>query len=196
MHEHPHSASSWKCKSIVEMMCHRDVGAVTCDMCAYGMVARDENGTGPAQKRTTIMSNSPEGLKRVGMQCPNKSNGGEFHRHVQLLSGRAKQCQVYPRAFYQAVCEGVAAEKKLRALGLMSHPIMSVSEMQQAGGNGVEDPSQALHEDDGIIAFDDQSGAPLNPQEGAKARSEEIRYFKSMGAYKKVDQSVCWEATG
>ena len=196
MHEHPHSASSWQLPEVMELLCHRDVESVTCDMCAYGMVSEDENGIAPAQKRTRIMSNSPEVLKRVGKQCTNKTDGEKAHRHVQLLGGRAKKCQVYPKAFCQAVCEGVAAEKKLRALGMAAQPIMSVSEMQAATGSTEEEPDKALHEEDGTVAFDDQSGAPLIPGEVAKARQEEIEYFRSMGVYRKVDKSVCWEATG
>ena len=175
MHEHPHSASSWQLPEIMEMLCHRDVDSVTCDMCAYGMVSEDEHGVAPAQKRTRLMSNSPEVIKRVGRQCANKDGNGGAHRHVQLLSGRAKKCQVYPGAFCQAVCEGVAAEKKLRALGMMAQPLMTISEMQEVTDCTEEEaPDKALHEEDGVIAFDDQSGAPLIPDEVAKARQEEI----------------------
>ena len=42
-------------------------------------------------------------------------------------------------------------------------------------------PSQDLHEEEpdiGIVAFDDVSGAPLDPHGARAARKEEIQYFE------------------
>ena len=115
MHEHPHSASSWKRREVLEIMAMSGVGTITIDMCAFGMVATDEHGEGPAKKSTSVMSNSPEVLKSIHRICANDdpSRREEHHRHVQLTGGKAKACQVYPRAFCRAVCQGVASEKKI-----------------------------------------------------------------------------------
>ena len=65
-----------------------------------------------------------------------------------------------------------------------------------------KDPSRDLHEEDaealpeGTVAWDDQSGAWLQPELMAKARREEIAYFKAMNVYRKVPLTKCWEVTG
>ena len=199
MHEHPHSASSWRRQEVIEIMTMPGVGTITIDMCAFGMVATDGDGEAPAKKSTNIMSNSPEVLKSVSRRCVNgdPSKKDEHHRHVQLTGGKAKACQVYPRAFCRAVCQGVASEKKLRELGMMSVDVMSVAEMMGVMGEKAQgDPSQELHEHVGEEAFDDTSGAPLVPSLVAEARKEEIEYFKAMKVYRKVHRDECWKATG
>ena len=164
-----------------------NVEVTTCDMCAYGMKSSDEQGEAPAQKRTKLMSSCHEIIKRVSAQCTNKTaeHDHDKHRHVQLIGGRAKACQVYPRMFSRAVCEGLAAQKRLINLGLHSQPLMTVDEITAAVkkaemGTSADtgDPSKDLHEDEGIVAFDDQSGAPLKPSMVAAARKDEIKYFR------------------
>ena len=128
---------------------------------------------------------------------PKLHNGAKCHRHADTTGGRTSQCQVYPRAFCRAVCEGIAAQKRLYVLGLKAEPIMSLEEMIDALPEELKHdggcPSKALHDDDagyelsdGTVAFDDQSGAPLKPDLMKIARREEIAYFKSMGVYDKV----------
>ena len=192
MHEHPHSASSWKMKEVLEIMAMSGVGTVTIDMCAFGMVAVDQDGEAPAKKTTSVMSNSPEVLKSVSRKCANgdPSRRDEHHRHVQLVGGKAKACQIYPRDFCRAVCQGVASEKKLRELGMQSVDILSVDEIMSV------DPSQEIHEYVGEEAFDDTSGSQLVPSMVAAARREEIEYFRQMGVYRKVHRDECWQATG
>ena len=106
-------------------------------------------------KRTRIMSSSPEILKRVHKPfC-----GG--HRHVHLISGKAKAAQVYPRKFCTAMCAGIATQKKLDDFGLMAMPLMSAEETKKAAGSeGDQSPSEAPHDehDDGTVAFDDLTG--------------------------------------
>ena len=116
------------------------------------------------------MSNSDEFLKRVAISCPNLGTDQELHHiHVPLDSGRARRCQVYPRAFGHRVCEGFAANEKLRRLGVVSMPLMSL-ESHKANGEAVSD---ALHNSDGMQVFDGQSGDPLVP--GASARRDKRR---------------------
>ena len=56
--------------------------------------------------------------------------------------------------------EGVAAEKKLRELGMVSQDIMSVDEMLGvAGSREGADPSEKLHEHVAEEAFDDVGSA-------------------------------------
>ena len=137
------------------------------------------------QKATTIMSSSEEVLKRVARRCSNETcQPQERHRHVQLISGRAKAAQVYPREFGVQVCEGIAAQKKLEQLGLQARPVMSFEEMSQHARAVMaiktdECPSAALHEADGhgYVATDDITGQELSPALMVQARRDEIRYF-------------------
>ena len=133
----------------------------------HGFQVTDKNGEALVEKRTKLMSNSPEVLKRVGMQCTNRtalprslprdpwglkmaSQGSltsEKHRHADTTGGRVKQCQVYPKKFCRAVCAGIAAQKRLRNLGLTAMPLLSLSAMESLK-NSLHTPSEDLHETD------------------------------------------------
>jgi hypothetical protein len=179
---------------VLEMLLREDVELVEVDMCNFGMTSSDAEGEGLVRKRTNILTNSPEVAKRVARRC-----SGD-HRRVNLIGGRAKRAQIYPRAFSRAFCEGVAAQKRLHALGLMSSPIMSIDEMTAAAMKitGVvsagRNAADVLHEDE--CAVDDQSGGVLDPGLGKAARRSEIDYFRSMGVYEKVPIKECWDVTG
>ncbi len=199
IHEHPNTATSWKMQSVVELMAMENVDHAVADMCQFGMTTVVDGVEEPVQKRTKTVSNSPEVLKRVDVRCPNLGGRGEKHDHAQLLNGRARQAQVYPKKFCQAVCEGIAAQKKLRALGLESRELLTQEEMELAADSlerGEESPSDALHGEDLRIAFDDQSGEPLDPKAVKVARKEEIAYFKEMKVYEKVSLDECLKITG
>ena len=192
MHEHPEGATSWKEKLVVEMASLEGVDIATVDMCALGMRVDTGKLQGPARKRTRILSNSREVLKRVAVSCPNLGEDRSAHHvHVPLESGRAKRCQVYPREFSRRVCEGIAAEKRLRLLGMVSRPLMELG-TEEAGRRACDD----LHEADGVVAFDDQSGEPLVPSLMRAARVEEMQYFKEMKVYEKVSIKECMRVTG
>jgi hypothetical protein len=91
LHEHPNSASSWNMPEVADMVAHADVDVVTCDMCAYGLKVTDKIGEALVEKRTRLMSNSPEIIKRVGLQCGHRTaqDTGEMHRHADTTCGRA-----------------------------------------------------------------------------------------------------------
>ena len=196
IHEHPHDAESWQEGSVVKMAAKEEVNIVVVDMCAYGMRVDTGPVQGPARKRTKIMSNSYEVLKRIEAKCPNSSpDASKHHVHVPLESGRAKRCQVYPRAFSRQVCAGIAAEKRLREMGLSSLPILEMDDLSLEIDKGVNAMVE-LHELGIVQAFDDQSGEKLDPLLVRKARMEEMAYFKSMNVYDKVPLSKCMQATG
>ena len=77
---------------------------------------------------------------------------------------------------------------------------MSVDKMMEVAGNpeGGDCPSEALHEPTatGMIAVDDVSGQRLDPAMMMKARADEIKYFREMGVYEKVNINECWAETG
>ena len=128
MHEHPSSARSWNLPEVLEMLLKEEVELVEVDMCDFGMTASDEYGEALVRKRTKVLTNSSEVAKRIARKC----NGQ--HRHVHLIGGKAKRAQLYPRAFNRAVCEGVAAQKRLHALGMRCCPISSLQEIDHRRG--------------------------------------------------------------
>ena len=146
LHEHPERSTAWKMPELVQFMLRPEVGSTVLHMCAFGMTATDEQGEAPVHKATRVMSSSEEILKRLDIRCSNEL-GGERHRHVHLVQGRARLAQVYPRLFGIRVCEGIAAQKKIEALGVSARPIMTLEEMQKTaeGMKAGECPSAALH---------------------------------------------------
>ena len=81
------------------------VETVTVDMCAraHGMKGTDEDGVEtPIMKPTRLLTNSPDVAKAVAARCPNRTTP-KAHDHMQLVGGKAKQAQVYPRQFCQAM---------------------------------------------------------------------------------------------
>ena len=214
IHEHPEGASSWHMRETIELLMDQDVGIAQFDMCQYGMTVMKDGKEHPVQKSTRVASNSREVLKRLNRRCPNKGGEGARHAHVQLEGGMTKSAQIYPREFCKTVCEGIAAEKRLRALGMEAWTIDEVSlaaEKLCIDERYGKDPSKELHEEDvgdigavyrqtpiedGITACDDQSGEPLKPEMVRVARREEMQYFKAMNVYKKVPIKECWDNTG
>ena len=114
-----------------------------------------------------------------------------------LEQGSARRCQVYPREFRRQICEGIAAEKKLRRLGLVSIELLDVGNLEMDANIG-QAASSELHEQGRVQAFDDQSGERLMPELVRKARQEEMEHFRSMKVlqYEKVPVSECHSATG
>ena len=52
------------------------------------------------------------------------------------------------------------------------------------------------NEDELEVAWDDVSGAELDPQKVRRTREEEIEYVKKMDLYKKVPIQQCYSKTG
>ena len=125
---------------------HPEVGSVVLHVCAFGMLAENDKGEAPVRKGTRPMSSLGEALKRVDRTCSNES-GQDHHRHVHLIQGRAKAAQVYHRELAISICEGIAAQKRIEALGITLRAIMSVDSMWQAAKAGIDEcPAEALHD--------------------------------------------------
>ena len=104
VHEHPHTATSWSMPEVQALLKLDGVQVIIVDMCAFGMTATDSDGReGPVKKTTRIVTNSPELAAVINRRCPNgtaaTTEEGK-HDHFQLIGGRAKQAQVYPRQFW------------------------------------------------------------------------------------------------
>ena len=54
---------------------------------------------------------------------------------------------------------------------------------------------QCHDEDENLIAYDDVTGAALDPKRVQQARADEMEYFRKMGVYCKVPKSKCFQLT-
>ena len=106
LHEHPAGASSWKNEKVEEIMKIKNVKRVVAHMCQYGMTQEDENGTGWIKKPTAFMTNSEKIADRLQRKCVN------LHRHIQLISGRAKQAEIYPDELCKQIVKGVVDQMR------------------------------------------------------------------------------------
>ena len=194
--EHPATATSWLMVEVKKVHDMEGVVKVKFDMCQFGMTAVDVDGvTKPVQKRTAVLTNSYEVAQRLRRDCPNRCSDKTCHHvHAKLEGGqRCKQAQVYPRSCCRAVCEGVAAQRRVDAMNLVAMDVMSVEELNLMG-------SDALHEnhmaDIHYEAYDDVSNEVLIPSLVMAARKEELDYFKSMKVYEYAPIAECLKVTG
>ena len=75
-----------------DMLSREGVFLAKFDFCQLGMVVSKGSGKeGNAKKRTAVMTNSKHLAETLRLAQCDKS-----HSHVQLVGGKAKQCEVYP----------------------------------------------------------------------------------------------------
>ncbi len=117
LHEHPNAATRGQLPEMVQLLMHPDVIRTKGDMCAHGMASKDKHGSGLVQKPTGWATNSPHIAEQVSAQCSNRWRGAQ-HRHVHLVSARAKAAEVYPPKLCIAIPQGL--RRQLIADGLMT----------------------------------------------------------------------------
>merc|ERR1739836_329887 len=110
LHEHPNSATSWHEDTIKQLCRLEGVLTVTADQCRYGLVSTGPMGTGPAQKPTRFMTNSPCIAQKLKLRCPNRMTHTRRHEHVPLTNGRARAAQEYPNALCRSICKGIVRQ--------------------------------------------------------------------------------------
>ena len=105
------------------------------------------------------------------------------HEHVVLTGGKAKKAQVYPRELCRAICVGLQKHIEADAEGqfllmemnndsISSKEFMNVAQELKRKYKTVEEPENEELE----RAWDDVSGAELDPKQVKKARAEEVEY--------------------
>ena len=99
--EHPLTASSWQLEELAGLRDQEDVIDVVLHMCQLNLRAIESEGEGVAKKPTRVLTNLPSLAESISRKCP----GG--HRHVHLMSGKAKAAAKYTEEFSQAVVDGV-----------------------------------------------------------------------------------------
>ena len=123
-------------------------------MCAFGMTSRDREGEGPVKKPTVFLTNSVEIRKQLDRRCPG------CPRHVQLMEGRAKNAQIYPKALCRAIANGIISQAQMDAQNLFSMEC-----------NGFEEINNMQHDsDDWKKYWDDNSGEELDSRLTQEAR--------------------------
>ena len=81
---------------------HRVVG----NMCAFGMLQEDSQGTALVKKPTGFMTNAPCVAARLAKPCL----GG--HRHIHLINGRARRAEVYPEELCYEILQGIIQQMR------------------------------------------------------------------------------------
>ena len=164
---------------MVSLMEDLKINKTATRMCTFGMRSQDEHGLGLVKKPTGFLTDSPHLRNQLNKQCL----GG--HRHVQLVGGRAKACQVYPKGLCRAILRGIKAELTNNGLLAMVY----------------QDVLITSSEDDDIVEFegnfiDDMSGKVLNRELVIAARKEEMQTYFDHKAYDKVQISEAMRVTG
>ena len=173
MFEHPATATSWEDQSLKELLKLDGVLLTILDMCRYGMIATDKDGTAPVRKSTKIATNAPEVADALSHRC----EGG--HRHVHLVSGRPKDAAIYPSGFCKAAVKGLSMYYRRRESGIKWNGNVGVFEQKVNAARGLmnfsrEDLCDPVEEELHGRYIDDIKGCELDPTLARAARKEEI----------------------
>ena len=136
-------------------------------------------------------------------RCHN-TKANAMHKHVRLESGRAKVAQIYPPELCQAICRGFKEQLEADRNGRFMSAELGGEKIGDGCGMKAEAEKIKKHlpiadEDNDVemmIAWDDESGAVLEPKVAMAARKEEIEYVRKMDLYTKVPIKECVMKTG
>ena len=121
-----------------------------------------------------------------------------------MINGRAQAAQLYPPGLCKAVCRGLIKQLEVDRKGqyllmkmeyneeISSKRLMEMAKQLEKKYKTIEEEEEWNDE----VAWDDVSGAALNPHEVRRARAEEIKYVHEMGLYEKVPIDQCYARTG
>ena len=177
LHEHPDGADSWCDNEVKALEQLPGVYRVRGPMCHWEMLAEDRRGHHCGQscymrKLTGWLTNSKELAELLQKKCSNKMSTREWHRHVHLIGGLAKQAQKYPPALVTAVLKTLKSYLKNRG---------ELSAFEQKAAGPVPDEQtfakedwQEFFEEDWATFVDDVHGTPLRADLVRAAREEEL----------------------
>ena len=148
LHEHPKLASSWAEDCVKSLAQDPTVMKTEIDQCAYGLLSKDKEGVGPAKKPTSFLTNSIGLVNALSKKC------GGCARHVQLVEGRARAAQEYPRELCRAVTKGIIEQARLDAQDLFSIECSRCASSLDCIDNIEHDEGN----EDGRCYWDDTSG--------------------------------------
>ena len=114
--------------------------------------------------------------------------GRNWHRHVPLVGGKAKQCEVYPRPLIRSILRGLRKQLKKR---------IPMSALEFGPTNQEEDLDlSTVPNEDWCTFVDEVSGKALEASKVQAARAEEIDYAQRYQVWTVVDTDECYKATG
>ena len=192
LHEHPRNATSWKNRQMEALMGKPGVLRLVGHMCRHGMQAEDAQGKALVLKPTGWLTNCPGVAKEVAKKCSNLNKWGKQHRHVELVGGKAKQCEVYPRRLCQAILKGLRNQ-------LIKDGRMEVN------GVGIicqepEEDGYHPHEDEGIekkdAVYDEITGMMLDDERVKAARNLELEFIDKKPLYEMRPTEEAVRVTG
>ena len=196
VHEHPKGAKSWEEKCMRDLMNDERVYVVTGPMCKWSMESHDIHGKGLVLKMTQWVTNSARLANILQGVCSN-SNGRTWHRHVNLVNGRARAAQVYPPKLVKAML--VAMRQQLEDDGEFGTHLNSVDAGPVPDAAPVIDEEEEVYNqlpaadteevDEPII--DSNTGAVLDTEKVKAARAEELSWVHMQRIYTKVPLSEC-----
>ena len=176
--EHPRTATSWELEPLKLLMGEKGVFESVFDMCCFGMMSKDEQGPGLVRKTTRILTNSEEIVGATLHRC----QGG--HRHVALVSGRAKACAEYPENLCEAFLKGLYFWEQRQKRGPDSRCLLEFARSDLC------DPEESSAIDQSGQYIDDIKGDVLSPVLARTARAEEMEVFHQRRVYDLVDKSL------
>ena len=185
IHEHPHSAWSWKVKRMRDLADRPGITYVRMDQCEAGQTAKTVDGRElPAQKPTGWLTNSPEVAKQLArFQCRNRRQGWDQHEHAHLISGKAKGAECYPPRLVHATLLDI--KKQIESDQQKEIGSIDVGyNIEEEVGHG-----SAFMDEQAEEFFDEISGAKLPPELVRKAIQDEIDFLRDIVVYKKVPES-------
>ena len=152
-------------------------------ICAYGMKIPDKEGNEFVLKPTQFLTNSPLLAAQLERHCDKN------HQHARLASNRTKQAAIYPPQLIEAICNGI--NEQIKADKLDQNIIARIEYIE--GSNVLAEVQKAIenaakcHEEDhqDLIAFDDVSGAELDPKKVQK-RCDSKLFIRML----RVDQTI------
>ena len=159
-------------------------------------MTKDAMGNGLARKATRFMTNSPCIAMKLEKRCPNR-NGIVQHRHVILQGGRTKAAQVYLDGLCGAICEGLIQQLEMDQKGqFLLAQLDGIEQEKKDVEQQIAERCPTVEHDECYAlgkAWDDVTGAELNPSMIKKARQEDVQYVRKMGLYRKVSKEECWK---
>ena len=176
---------------------------VNANQCMYGLKSHDGEREGPARSGTGFLTNSVCIADQLRIRCPNR-RAHQAHRHVVLTNGRAHAAQTYPDGLCRAICQGLRAQMQMDAKGKFL--LMNVNIEEGESSQELQKSAEKLKHKYRIVeedneeqieaAWDDVSGAELNPRMVEEARKEEIEYVRKMRLCDKVHIAERKRVTG
>ena len=127
-----------------------------------------------------------------------------MHDHVRSAHGRTRVAQVYPPGLCHAMCKGVEAQIEVDRKGQLLRAGVNAGNNNNAKSMVNEDKKmQEKHltadedcDEELAMAWDDVSGAVLDPKKVREARAEEVQYVRDMNLYTKVPTKQWAERIG